>query len=169
MEEKIIDNQSVLGLLADEFGEGIFRSYEPDGILTLEIDKDILVSLISFIKEDEIKIDFLTDLCGIHYPNNKGLELGVVYHLHSLVNNFRIRIKTFFSEQTPEIDSLTSIYSSANWQERETFDFYGIQFKGHPNLTRVMNCDDMEYHPLLKQYELEDATRTDKDDAMFGR
>lgn len=169
MEGKIIDNQLVLQLISDEFGDGIIRAYEPDGILTIEIKKDIVLSLLTFIKNHEIKIDFLTDVCGIHYPNNKGSELGVIYHLHSFINNFRIRIKAFFSIENPEIDSVTSIYSAANWQERETFDFYGIVFKGHPNLTRILNMDDMDYHPLLKQYTLEDTTRTDKNDAMFGR
>nr|WP_185150284.1 MULTISPECIES: NADH-quinone oxidoreductase subunit C [unclassified Apibacter] len=169
MEGKIIDNQLVLQLISDEFGDGIIRAYEPDGILTIEIKKDIVLSLLTFIKNHEIKIDFLTDVCGIHYPDNKGSELGVIYHLHSFINNFRIRIKAFFSIENPEIDSVTSIYSAANWQERETFDFYGIVFKGHPNLTRILNMDDMDYHPLLKQYTLEDTTRTDKNDAMFGR
>ncbi|MCX8676860.1 MULTISPECIES: NADH-quinone oxidoreductase subunit C [unclassified Apibacter] len=164
-----MDNQLVLQLISDEFGDGIIRAYEPDGILTIEIKKDIVLSLLTFIKNHEIKIDFLTDVCGIHYPDNKGSELGVIYHLHSFINNFRIRIKAFFSIENPEIDSVTSIYSAANWQERETFDFYGIVFKGHPNLTRILNMDDMDYHPLLKQYTLEDTTRTDKNDAMFGR
>ncbi|MDR2122029.1 MAG: NADH-quinone oxidoreductase subunit C [Flavobacteriaceae bacterium] len=164
-----MDNQFVSQLLTDEFGDNIIRAYEPDGILTIEIKREILIPLVQFIKNHEIKIDFLTDLCGIHYPDHKGFELGVIYHFHSFINNFRIRVKTFFSEENPEVDSLTSLYSAANWQERETFDFYGIQFKGHPNLTRILNRQDMEYHPLLKQYQLEDTTRTDKDDAMFGR
>lgn len=170
MEENIIiDNQYVLNLLTDEFGDGVLRAYEPDGILTLELKRESVLPLVKFIKEHTIKIDFLTDICGIHYPNHKGAELGVVYHLHSFINNFRIRLKTFFSFEDPEVDSLTSVYSAANWQERETYDFYGIIFKGHPNLTRILNMDEMKYHPLLKQYHLEDTTRTDKDDAMFGR
>lgn len=169
MEEKVIDNQYVLELISNKFEDSILRAYEPDGILTLEIKKEILLPLVQWMKEDNIKIDFLTDICGIHYPNNHGAELGVIYHLHSLIHNFRIRLKIFFSIQNPEVDSLTPLYSSANWQERETFDFYGIKFIGHPNLVRILNCDDMDYHPLLKQYELEDATRTDKNDAMFGR
>ncbi len=170
MEENIIiDNQYVLQLLTDEFGEGILRAYEPDGILTLEIKKEIVISIVQFIKDHPIKIDFLTDLCGIHYPENKGAELGVIYHLHSFINNFRIRLKTFLSMENPEVDSLTPLYSSANWMERETYDFYGILFRGHPNLVRILNVDEMTYFPMRKQYQLEDATREDKDDTMFGR
>ncbi len=168
-ENIIIDNQYVLQLLTDEFGDGILRAYEPDGILTLEIKKEILIPVVQFIKEQSIKINFLTDLCGIHYPERKGAELGVVYHLHSFINNFRIRLKTFFSIENPEVDSLTPMYSAANWMERETFDFYGIIFRGHPNLVRILNMDEMTYFPMRKQYQLEDATREDKDDSMFGR
>ncbi|WP_245915830.1 NADH-quinone oxidoreductase subunit C [Apibacter adventoris] len=169
MEQTTIDNEYVSKLLKNKFEGEILRIYEPDGILTIEFKKEILLSLVKFIKQHEIKIDFLTDICGIHYPYHTQAELGVIYHLHSFSNNFRIRLKTFFSDNNPEIDSLTSIYKSANWQERETFDFYGIRFKGHPNLVRILNDETMKYHPLLKQYHLEDTTRTDKDDAMFGR
>jgi len=164
-----IDNQSIAQLLTDEFGSSILNVYEPDGILTLEVMKETVFPLVKFIKEHEIKIDFLTDICGIHYPDRKGGELGVIYHLHSFVNNFRIRIKTFFSIENPEIESLTPLYAGADWMERETFDFFGIIFKGHPNLKRILNMDEMTYHPLLKQYHLEDTTRDDKNDAMFGR
>ena len=68
-----------------------------------------------------------------------------------------------------EVDTLTDLYSGANWMERETFDFYGIKFKGHPDLRVIVNSEDLGYHPLLKEYALEDGTRTDKDDTMFGR
>jgi NADH-quinone oxidoreductase subunit C len=92
-----------------------------------------------------------------------------VYHLHSWTKNFRMRIKCFLNAEKPEIASMTSLYNSANWMERETFDFYGVQFVGHPDLRRILNMDEMDYHPLLKQYALEDETRDDKDDSFFGR
>jgi NADH-quinone oxidoreductase subunit C len=107
---------------------------------------------------------FLTDLCGIHLldPIN---QLGVVYHLHSLETNTRLRIKTFGDE----IPSITPLFAAANWMERETYDFYGIQFRGHPHLQRILNMEDMTVFPMRKDYPLEDATRDDKDDRMFGR
>ena len=69
----------------------------------------------------------------------------------------------------PDVFTATQLYSSANWMERETFDFYGVNFVGHPNLIRILNVDEMDYFPMRKQYPLEDQTRVDKDDAMFGR
>ena len=89
--------------------------------------------------------------------------------MHSLTNNFRIRIKTSLSIENPTISSIVAIHASANWMERETFDFYGIQFKGHPNLVRILNEDSMDYFPMRKEYHLEDETREDKDDRFFGR
>ena len=80
-----------------------------------------------------------------------------------------MRLKAYVSLENPEIDSIVDIYVGANWMERETFDFYGILFKGHPNLIRILNEDSMDYHPMRKEYHLEDATREDKDDRFFGR
>ena len=72
-------------------------------------------------------------------------------------------------EAAPEIASATSLYAGANWMERETYDFYGVRFQGHPNLKRILNVDHMEIFPMLKQYPLEDSSREDKDDRFFGR
>ena len=72
-------------------------------------------------------------------------------------------------ESNTEINTLTPLYASANWMERETYDFFGIRFIGHPDMRRILNVDHMEMFPLLKQYPLEDSSRTDKDDRFFGR
>lgn len=92
-----------------------------------------------------------------------------MYQLHSMRHNYRVRIKVFFPIADPVMPTLTDLYAAANWMERETFDFYGVQFTGHPNLTRILNIEEMEYHPMLKQYPLEDQTREDKIDTYFGR
>lgn len=113
--------------------------------------------------------NFLTDLTGSHYPDKKGAQFQVVYHIHHLSQNLRLRLKVDLPEDNLEIPTLTDLYAAANWMERETFDFFGIQFTGHPNLTRILNVDDMDYHPMLKAYALEDETRTDKNDTFFGR
>jgi NADH-quinone oxidoreductase subunit C len=83
--------------------------------------------------------------------------------------NYRIRLKTFFDINKPEIATATDLWPAANWMERETYDFFGVKFKGHPNLKRILNMDEMTYHPMRKEYPVEDGTREDKDDKMFGR
>jgi NADH-quinone oxidoreductase subunit C len=80
-----------------------------------------------------------------------------------------VRVKTFFDINKPEIPTATDIWAGANWMERETYDFYGVKFKGHPNLKRILNVDEMDIFPLRKEYPLEDQTRDDKSDKMFGR
>ena len=132
------------------------------------ISKDKIHEVLSFLKNDsDLNFHFLTDLTGIQTPDEK--NLGVVYHLHNMPKNLRIRVKTFCPIQNPEIPSAIDLWLGANWMERETFDFYGVKFIGHPNLKRILNVDEMDYHPLRKEYPLEDQTRDDKDDRMFGR
>jgi NADH-quinone oxidoreductase subunit C len=84
-------------------------------------------------------------------------------------SNIRIRLKTFTNDENPEFPSLTPIWGTANWMEREAFDFFGFRFKGHPDLRRILNMDNMVGWPLRKEYPLEDQARYDKDDKMFGR
>lgn len=93
----------------------------------------------------------------------------MVYHAHSLVNNFRVRVKVYLANDDLHVPIMTLLYASANWMERETFDFFGILFDGHPNLTRILNMEEMDYFPMRKEYPLEDGTREDKIDALFGR
>jgi NADH-quinone oxidoreductase subunit C len=111
----------------------------------------------------------LTDLTGVHYPDQVGRELAVVYHLHNFKENIRIRFKVFSNIQEPDVYTATGLFAGANWMERETYDFFGVNFVGHPNLKRILNVDEMDYFPLRKEYPLEDQTRIDKDDEMFGR
>ena len=158
---------TLLQELKDKFGDSILSADDTADFFTLVVESDIIKQLISFLK-DEQNFIFLTDLCGIHYPEQEK-ELGVIYHLHNLVENKRIRLKIFVTKANPQVDSIVSIFSGANWMERETFDFYGIDFVGHPNLKRILNVDFMDYHPMRKEYPLEDATRSDKDDRFFGR
>jgi NADH-quinone oxidoreductase subunit C len=162
-------SEFVLEAINREFPDAVIASSEPFGFLTIEVKKEELKKIIHHLKESSLRFIFLTDICGIHYPEDKEKELGIIYHLHNLEDNIRIRIKSFFSRENAEVDTITDLYSGANWMERETFDFYGIKFKGHPDLRVIVNSEDLGYHPLLKEYALEDGTRTDKDDTMFGR
>ena len=162
-------NTLVLEAINREFPDAVVQSSEPYGFLTIELKKSEIKKVIHHLKESSFDFNFLTDICGIHSPENEGKELGVIYHLHNLVDNHRIRLKTFMQRENAEVDSLTDLYAGANWMERETFDFFGIKFKGHPDLRIILNDPELGYHPMLKEYRLEDGTRTDKDDSMFGR
>ncbi len=162
MEQPMIQN-----ILLDKFQHEVINIDESSDMLTVTVRKQAIVEVIGFLKE-ELGYLFLTDLCGIHYPDQE-LALGVVYHLHNFQTNTRIRVKTFTSVATPEISTLTDLFSAANWMERETYDFFGIIFTGHPNLIRILNVEYLDYFPLRKEYPLEDQTRTDKDNRFFGR
>ncbi len=156
--------------LKAQFGDGIISSEILYDYPVFTIKPEIICDVVRFLYDHkDLSFQYLTTLAGIHYPNNKGKELGVVYHLHNLPKNLRIRIKIFFSSSDPVVPTITPVFSAANWMERQEFDFFGIIFKGHPNLKRILNMDEMTYHPLRKEYPLEDGTREDKDDKMFGR
>ena len=165
-----LSNTAVSDALKAEFGAAILSSETPYDFLTVEVQPSKIHAVITWLKQEEsLDISFLTNIGGVHYPEQTEREFAVVYHLQSMFNNFRIRLKAYVPLQNPEIDSIVDIYAGANWMERETFDFYGILFKGHPNLIRILNEDSMDYHPMRKEYHLEDATREDKDDRFFGR
>jgi NADH-quinone oxidoreductase subunit C len=165
-----ITNEHIVSRLKTQFGEDLEQAFESYEMLTLVIARDRIFEAMKFLKEDtELNFHFLTDLCGIHYPDNKDKEIGMIYHLHNFMSNIRIRVETFFPAEDSRTPSLTPLWSAANWMERETYDFYGIIFEGHPDLRRILNMDEMDYFPMLKQYPLEDATREDKNDKMFGR
>ena len=170
MAEQALTNEQVLENITAKFGDAIIDAHEPYGLLTVTTTRDQIIPLLTHLYNDAtLKMNFLTTMCGIHYPENKGQELGVIYHVHSLVHNVRLRIKIFFPIEDPTVPTATTLYAAANWMERETFDFYGIQFEGHPNLIRILNVEDMTYHPMRKEYPLEDGTREDKVDVFFGR
>lgn len=139
-------------------------------MLTFTAPKDLNLKILQFLYDDtELRFQFLTDLQAVHYPDRKGEELAVVYHLHNLTDNVRIRLKVYTDIEKPDVFSVTALYKSANFMERETYDFFGVNFIGHPNLIRILNVEEMDYFPMRKEFPLEDQTRTDKDDEMFGR
>ena len=165
-----LTNETIRQRLIEKFGEQVSSFEEPYGFLTFEAPKELNLKVLNFLYDDEeLGFRFLTDLTAVHYPAYKGRELAVVYHLHNLVENIRLRFKVFTGIEQPDVYTATGLFSSANWQEREAYDFYGVNFVGHPNLKRIMNVDEMDYFPMRKEFPLEDQTRIDKDDEMFGR
>jgi NADH-quinone oxidoreductase subunit C len=165
-----LTNEKILKRIQDKFSDQITEFSEPYNFLTFAAPKEMNLKVLQFLYEDqELNFKFLTDLCAVHYPERTGEELAVVYHLHNLVDNIRIRFKVYTDVNNPDVFTATNLFQSANWMERETYDFYGVNFIGHPNLKRILNVDEMDYFPMRKEFPLEDQTRIDKDDEMFGR
>lgn len=166
----MLTNQSVAEEIIKKFGDDVFDFEEPFGFLTFSTTREQIIPMLDFLKSHpQFQVNFLTDITAIHYPDAVGQEFCVVYHTHSFIHNFRTRIKVFLAEADVHIPTATDLYASANWMERETYDLFGILFDGHPNLKRILNMDEMDYFPMRKEYPLEDQTREDKIDALFGR
>ena len=165
-----LNNEIIKQKLAEKFGDAVSNFEEQFGLLSFETPKEMNLKVLQFLYDDEVlKFRFMTDLTAVHYPKEIGRELAVVYHLHNHSDNVRLRYKVFTSIENPDVFTASKLFSAANWMERETFDFFGVNFIGHPNLKRILNVDEMDYFPLRKEFPLEDQTRIDKDDEMFGR
>ncbi len=164
-----LTNQQVLEKLQVQFADHIRNISEPKGLLTFETDKDVVIDILRLLKEDNtLQFIYLTDITAVHYPE-LAKPYAVVYHVHSLVFNVRVRIKVFLEKEQLNIPTATLLWQGANWMERETYDFFGIIFDGHPDLRRILNMDDLGVFPMRKEYPLEDPNRVDKKDFYFGR
>lgn len=171
MESKLT-NEQVLTALREQFGDAVGQDKQTvDNYLNVYVASESAHAMIEWLyAHDVFKVQFLTNITGIHFPDNdENQKMVIVYHLHSLQNNFRLRLKAYLPIENPSISTITDIFSAANWLERETYDFFGIIFVNHPNLTRILNEDTMDYFPMRKEYHLEDGTRQDKDNRFFGR
>ena len=167
-----LTNEIVKQKVEEKFGESV-KAFTEDayGMFTFEVDRAKAIDLMQFLRDDEtLRFNFLTTMCGVHYPDNEiERQFAVVYHMHNWLDNVRIRFKTFLNGENPEIATATTVFLTANWMEREAYDFYGIIFNGHPDLRRILNMDEMVSFPMRKEFPLEDGGRTDKDDRYFGR
>ena len=157
--------------MTQKFGNKVLNFSMSRDVFSFEATSDAIYEVIRTLKtEEDLNFHFLTDLCGVHYPDNEvDQQFCVVYHLHNWVENTRIRIKTYLNGAQPEVATISDIFLSSNWMERETYDFYGIIFTGHPQLKRILNMDEMVSFPMRKEFPMEDNGRTDKDDRFFGR
>lgn len=166
----VLTNDRIKERLSEKFGDQLSGFEESYGMLSLTVPAELNLKIMQFLYDDEeLRFRFLTDLTAVHYPDRKDEELAVVYQLHNLVDNVRLRLKIYVPVGKPDVFTATQLFSGANWMERETYDFYGINFIGHPDLRRILNVDEMDYFPMRKEYPMEDQTRRDKDDEMFGR
>ena len=166
-----LETTTIQEKLTSKFGDKVLNFHMSRDIFSFEATPDSIHEVIRTLKvEEDLNFHFLTDLCGVHYPENEvSHQFAVVYHMHNWVENVRLRITTYLSGENPEVNTITDLFLTANWMERETFDFYGINFIGHPQLKRILNMPEMVSHPMRKEFPMEDGGRTDKDDRFFGR
>jgi NADH-quinone oxidoreductase subunit C len=163
-------HSTVESKLKQRFGEGFISSSIDYDFPVFTVKKDIVIDVLEYLYHDSaLEFKFLTTLCTTHQPDVAGAEFGLMYQLHNLPSNFRIRVKCFMQKDDVTVRTATSLFRTANWMERQEFDFFGVVFEGHPNLKRILNMDEMNYFPMRKEYPVEDAQRQDKDNSFFGR
>ncbi len=156
--------------LKQKFGDGLISAEMQYDMPVFVVQKANIFEVLQTLKEDtDLQFNFLTTLCGIHMPDNKGGEMGVMYQLQNMVKNQRVRVKIFMPIEDVKVPSITPLWPAANWMERQEYDFFGLNFTGHPDLRRILNMDEMNYFPMRREYPLEDGSRDDKNDKMFGR
>jgi len=133
----------------------ILDSHDFRGDQTITVQKNALIELFKCLRDDpELDFKFLMDLTAVDYLNRKDNRFEVVYHFYSLKHNDRLRVKVPVSEDDCTIDSVSSLWKTANWYEREVWDLYGIKFNGHPDMRRILLYEEFKGHPLRKDYPI---------------
>lgn len=149
----------VLNQLQTEFGDAILELQEAQDMPVLICKKDKILDILTYMRDNpELDCKMLTDITAVDYlkyPIKQRQRFAVVYHLYSLEKGHRFRLKVPLGLADLSIDSAVSLWKTANWLEREVWDMYGIRFKGHPNLKRILNHIEFEGHPLRKDYPIE--------------
>jgi NADH-quinone oxidoreductase subunit C len=145
----------VLRRLIDALPDAVLETHAHRGDATARVAPDRLRELLRLLRDDsELEFEMLTDVTAVDYLGDPE-RFEVVYHLYSVARNHRVRIKARIAEPPAEIDSVVEIYASATWMEREVWDLYGIRFRGHPDLRRLLLYEEFEGHPLRKDYAKE--------------
>ena len=125
------------------------------GEITFFVKREHLLAVVKLLRDNEdLRFELCSGVSGVHYPGDTGRELHAVYHLLSMTHNRRVRLEVTAPDSDPHIPSVCATYPTADWHERETFDFFGIIFDGHPALTRIEMPDDWPGHPQRKDYPL---------------
>lgn len=148
-----MENKEVIEALAQKFPEKIKEISAQFGDESILLEKNALLDIMKFLKEGSYDFSMLLDLTCVDYQGESD-RFEMVYHLFSISNNLRLRIKTRIDESDLKVDSLTGIWKNANWLEREIYDMFGVHFNYHPDLRRLFMYDGFEGHPLRKDYPL---------------
>jgi NADH-quinone oxidoreductase subunit C len=137
------------------FGTAIERVVVSNGELTLHVRREHLVEVCRQLRDDPtLAFQLCLGVSGVHYPTLPGSELHAVYHLLSITHNRRLRLEVGVPDADPHVPSVIEVYPTCDWHERETWDFFGLIFDGHPALTRIEMPDDWKGHPQRKDYPL---------------
>ncbi len=140
---------------AGSFDAAVERVVVHRGQLTLDVRREYLPTVAAALRDDELlRFELCCGVSGVHYPDDAGRELHAFYPLMSITHNRRIHLEVACPDADPHIPSLFAIYPTCDWHERETYDFFGIVFDGHPGLTRIEMPDDWVGHPQRKDYPL---------------
>jgi len=134
---------------------GVEKAVVHRGELTLFVRREDLLTVARLLRDDpRLRFEFCAGVSGVHFPDDAGRELHAVYHLLSMTHNRRVRLEVTCPDADPHIPSVVEVYPTNDWHERETYDFFGIVFDGHPALTRIEMPDDWPGHPQRKDYPL---------------
>ncbi len=146
------NKSAVLSKLKEKFGDAIVATHSDFGDDTAVVRRERIVEICTFLRDDPaLRFDFAMDLTGVDYLGEEP-RFEVVYHLYSLEKKHRVRIKSRVPEEDPVIDSVVPVWIGIDWYEREAYDMYGIIFRGHPNLKRILMYESFVGHPLRKDY-----------------
>lgn len=166
-----MDHATIVERLRGAFPEAILDTSEFRGQLSIFVRRDAIVDVARYLRDDrQLSYNFLENLCGVDYLGREP-RFEVVYHLLSHTNRHRVCLKVGVPESDPTVPTLTTLWATANWQEREAYDMFGIVFTGHPSLQRILMPDDWVGHPLRKDVPLgyEEVAFTINEDQIYQR
>jgi len=150
-----MSDTAIIDKIKQKFGDKVVETHSFREDQTITLAKECAFEVAQYLRDEpSLDMNFLMDLTAVDYLNKKPVRFEVVYHFYSLKHNHRVRIKIPVEESDPVVDSLDSLYKSANWYEREVWDLYGIKFNGHPNLKRILLYEGFKGHPLRKDYPI---------------
>lgn len=153
-----MDPEQIAKMIEEKFPGQVQGTVTHAGQVGVMLNKDRIKDICLFLRDEpSLRMDHLADLTAVdfsQYPGDKGPRFEVVYNLISTVHRHRIRLKVRVPEEDPSVDTVSSVWNTANWHERETYDLMGVKFTGHPDLRRILLAEDWEGHPLRKEYPL---------------
>ncbi|HAK58976.1 MAG TPA: NADH-quinone oxidoreductase subunit C [Nitrospiraceae bacterium] len=153
-----MDPVQIAKMIEEKFPDQVLGTVTHAGQVGVMLQKDGIVDVCQYLRDEpSLKMDHLADLTAVDYstyPDDEGPRFEAVYNMISTVYRHRMRLKVRLPEEGPRIASVSSVWQTANWHERETYDLLGIVFDGHPDLRRILMPEDWEGHPLRKEYPL---------------